>query len=124
VLADATDPHIVGRLRSVPVAARQGPTGRETGSDDQKTDCYSPGAKTGKRAVGARIRKRRDTNGPELSTPGRAEAHQSGTCTCPETSHTSVAAADLGRRTSVGRATTRDPGTGSSRRPDHHGRCR
>jgi hypothetical protein len=28
VLADATDPHIVGRLRSVPVAARQGPTVR------------------------------------------------------------------------------------------------
>src|SRR5271166_7151986 len=66
-----------------------------------------------------------DTNGPELSTPGRAEAHQSGTCTCPETSHTSVAAADLGRRTSAGRATTRDPGTGSSRHPNHHaGRCR
>src|SRR5271169_546321 len=66
-----------------------------------------------------------DTNRPELSTPGRAEeVHQSGTCTCPETSHTSVAAADLGRRTSAGRATTRDPGTGSSRDPNHHGRCR
>jgi hypothetical protein len=26
-----------------------------------------------------------DTNDLELSTPGRAEADQSGTCTCPET---------------------------------------
>jgi hypothetical protein len=39
----------------------------------------------------------------------RAEVHQSGTCTCPETSHTSVAAADLGhnRRHRSGRTSVR-----------------
>jgi hypothetical protein len=61
----------------------------------------------------------------------RAEAHQSGTCTCPETVHTSVAAADLGHNRrhysgrSVRRAATRDPGTGRRRHPNHRaGRCR
>jgi hypothetical protein len=51
----------------------------------------------------------------------RAEAHQSGTCTCPKTSHTSVAAADLGhnrRHCSARRATTRDPGTRKKSPPE------
>jgi hypothetical protein len=42
-----------------------------------------------------------DTNGPESTTAGRAAAHldQQDTCTCPETSRTSVAAPDPGCRT-------------------------